>query len=158
MEKIIDADPDDMAKTVCKHCGASIVPSKTSEWSERKAAFSEKQIGRDKTMVTEKIYQTKECKMNEDFNKRAEELFGKQVGEMLRAGNTSAGRWMDDNSNLLSALKLSQLSDEEIVSVVRNTAEKRFLYGIYCAKFVNHPSNRDPSGYDNYRYGDSCYK
>lgn len=93
--------------------------------------------------------------MNEDFNKRATELFGEEVGGLLRDGNIFAGRIMDDNRDLPYASKLIKMSDEDIVATVKATAEKQFLYGIYCAKFVNHPSNQDPTGYDSYKYGDT---
>jgi len=88
----------------------------------------------------------------DDFNKRAREVFGPDVGNMLDAGEIMAGRLMDDMSQSCD-IELNGMTKENIANQVINQREKRYLYGIWSSKFLAHPANRCPKKYDEYTYG-----
>ena len=70
---------------------------------------------------------------------------------MLDTGNDFAGRYMDDMSDPPSASSILGKPEAEQRKIVDEAKEKRELYGIFCDKFIAHPSNRDESQYDNYK-------
>ena len=91
--------------------------------------------------------------MNTEFNRRARELFGEETYGLLSEGNLFAGRYMDDSSIMPSAEEILGKPPAEQERIVREGRERRYLYGIFCKKFVSHPNNRDPRPYDTYTYG-----
>lgn len=88
--------------------------------------------------------------MNHDFNERAGELFGNDVKSMLEAGNTFAGRYMDDMSSLPNPSALLSLGKDGAWEEINKVAEKRKMYGMYSDKFLAYA--KDPTKYDNYKY------